>query len=61
MTITLTPDIEAEVRAFAEMHSVGREEAFSTLLNQALAKAEEESRRTLAAPHAGVTDEHTSS
>ncbi len=40
MTITLTPDMESQVRSVAEMYGVSPEEAFTMLLDQALTKAE---------------------
>ncbi len=40
MTLTLTPDMEAQVRSVAETHGLDPQEALIALLNQALAEAD---------------------
>ena len=56
MTLNLSPDAEAQVRSVAATRGQDPEDALIALLNQALAKAEEENRRTQAALNTGVTE-----
>ena len=57
MTITLTPDTEAQVRSAAEIYGVSPEEAFIMLLDWALTRAEKENQSGARTQ----TDKHTSS